>query len=267
MTNTLTIGDPTYWEERYKFEISKMLRFKLFDWYAPFDVLYPMVENILDRSMIHKVLVVGVGRSNIIDTLYQRGFRDITAIDISPTIVNEMQKFHAKLTGVEFIVMDMREMTRLANGLFTLIIDKGGLDALFCGEDFKTSSQRAIQEIHRVLVNNGLFVSFSHAPFLARVPYMRVADFSIEATPVVGGGESLSMFSLLKTTTRELLDRRVVGGEASQPAKRSAFVSTLDAKMNKASTTRSAGNTGLMTVTASVDVLADLVEETEGMDS
>jgi SAM-dependent methyltransferase len=264
----LSIGDPTYWEERYKHDVSKMLQFRLFDWYAPFDILYPMVENILDRSILHKVLVVGVGRSNIIETLYERGFRDITAIDISPTIIHEMQKFHANKTGVEFIVMDLREMTRFTENTFTLVIDKGCLDALFCGADFKESSRRAIIEIHRVLVRDtGLFVSFSHAPFLARVPYLRVADFGIEATPVVGGGESLSMFSCLKTTIKELLDHKVVGGEASQHIKKSAVVSNFDQKMNKTSTTRNAGNTGFMTVTASVDILAGLVEESEDMDS
>ena len=66
----LSLGDPTYWEERYRHELTKMLRFRLFDWYAPFDLLYPMIENILDRSITHKILLVGIGRSNIVQTLY-----------------------------------------------------------------------------------------------------------------------------------------------------------------------------------------------------
>ena len=196
----------------------------------------------------------------------EKGHRDITAIDISPTIVNEMQKFHSVRTGVEFVVMDVREMTRYPDQSFNLVIDKGCLDALFCGADFKESSSRALREIHRVMVPNSLFMCFSHAPYLARVPYLRVADFSIEASPVVGGGEHISMYSLLKTTTRELLDRKVPGGEASIPMKKSAFVSTFDQKMNKTSTAKTSGNTGVMTVTASVDMLAGMVEESEEMD-
>ena len=70
----MSIGDPSYWEERYQHELKKMLNFKLFDWYAPFDTLYPMVENVLDRTIVHKVLVVGVGRSNVIESLYGKRF-------------------------------------------------------------------------------------------------------------------------------------------------------------------------------------------------
>ncbi len=196
----------------------------------------------------------------------ERGFVDITAIDISPTLINEMQKKYVHLTGVEFVVMDVREMSRFPDGVFTLVIDKGCLDALFCATDFKDSCARAMREMYRVTRMNGLAVSFSHAPLLARVPYFRVVDWAIEGSPAVGGGENICMISLTKTTSQVMIDRKVVGAEAGVPIKKSHLVQHTDQKMNKTSTTRNAANTGSMTVTASVDMLSEMVEESEQID-
>jgi Zn/Cd-binding protein ZinT len=86
---SLSLGDPDYWDERYR-EEEKMFAFKLFDWYAPFKALYPMVETVIDTTIQHKILVIGVGRSSIVEVLYDKGFRDITAIDISQTVIRQV---------------------------------------------------------------------------------------------------------------------------------------------------------------------------------
>jgi len=52
-----------------------------------------------------------VGRSNIVDTLYTTyGYRDITCIDISPTIIQAMKQQYESFTGVEFYTMDVMEV-------------------------------------------------------------------------------------------------------------------------------------------------------------
>lgn len=66
----MNVGEPSYWEVRYSQEIPKMMTFKLFDWYVSFGKVFSMVENVMDKTLSPKVLVIGVGRSNIIDTLY-----------------------------------------------------------------------------------------------------------------------------------------------------------------------------------------------------
>lgn len=69
----LHFGEPAYWEERYKLEQQKNFEFRLFDWYCRFDEVYPMIESVIDPALPHKVLIIGVGRSNVIDVLYKKG--------------------------------------------------------------------------------------------------------------------------------------------------------------------------------------------------
>src|SRR4051812_14012567 len=108
---TLKLGDPAYWEYRYREEIHDLVNgFELFDWYCSFSSLWSEIYTLFDTSLQHKVLIVGIGRSDIIECLYAKGFRDITAIDISETIIIEMQRKYSSWAGVEFFVMDVRQL-------------------------------------------------------------------------------------------------------------------------------------------------------------
>jgi 2-polyprenyl-3-methyl-5-hydroxy-6-metoxy-1,4-benzoquinol methylase len=96
----LSLGSPDYWDERYKEEEKRMTtRFTLFDWYAPFESLYPTVETVIDTQLNHKVLIIGVGRSNMVEVLYSKGFKDITAIDISQTVIRQVRPHFIPTAG------------------------------------------------------------------------------------------------------------------------------------------------------------------------
>lgn len=109
------------------------------------------MESIIDIQKTHKVLILGIGRSNIIDVLYSNGFKDIIAIDISPLVIAQMQEKYKKFSGVECIniillfyllycflyvkfylflivyIMDARELHQFQDNTFSLVIDKGDL--------------------------------------------------------------------------------------------------------------------------------------------
>ena len=63
--------------------------------------VYNMLETIRDFKTPQKVLILGVGRSNIVDVLYEHGFREITCIDISPMIISQMQNKYRQHSGVD----------------------------------------------------------------------------------------------------------------------------------------------------------------------
>lgn len=264
----MNIGETAYWDLRYKEELNRHIAFELFDWYCPFNIIFPMIETIFEINPVQKVLIIGVGRSNIIDCLYKKGFRDITAIDISSTVILEMQKKYSEYTGVEFFVMDCRQLLKFTDESFSIVFDKACIDSLFCSTDFMDSTTQAISEVFRVLKYDGTFVSISHATALSRVPYFRTVKWAIDAYKVAPDiGEGLTLYILTKTKNEVMLNRKVDGGEATLRAKSNRVVSKLDQNMNKSSTTKSGANTGSITVTASVDVLADLVAESEDLDS
>jgi spermidine synthase len=64
-------------------------------------VVYHMLDAIRDFKTPQKVLILGVGRSNVVEVLYAHGFRDITCIDISPQIISQMQNKYRKYSGVD----------------------------------------------------------------------------------------------------------------------------------------------------------------------
>lgn len=66
----------------------------------PFSV-YHMLEAIRDFKSPQKILILGVGRSNVVDVLYEHGCREITCIDISPQIISQMQNKYRKYSGVD----------------------------------------------------------------------------------------------------------------------------------------------------------------------
>lgn len=268
MSLDLNLGDPAYWEVRYQKEVNDRVGdLGLFDWYCPFSDLYPMVKTLYDSTIVHKVLIIGVGRSNIIQNLYHEGYRDITAIDISQTIITEMQKRYESYPGVEFFVMDVKQLYKFADNTFTLVFDKACIDALFCGTDYMESSCLAFNEIHRVLKSEGNFLSVTHAPPIARVPYLRLVRWAVEMYKIPSNiGESLILYVITKTENKFMLDRRIPGAEAAIRSKASRVVSA-DQNAAKGSTNRTGQNTGIITVTASVDKLAELVAESEEVDS
>ena len=71
----------------------------------------------------------------------------------------------------------------------------------------------------------------------------------------------MTMYFMTKTTDEKLISRKVAGGEAAVRPKIKGIVSSMDQHMNKTSTTKNKDSAGSLTVTASADVLADLVRE------
>lgn len=58
--------------------------------------------------------------------------------------------------------MDVRKL-EFQNERFDLVVDKGTLDSLLCGDDAEVAAAKAVAEIARVLVSGGVFVMISHA--------------------------------------------------------------------------------------------------------
>ena len=263
---SIGLGAPYYWEAKYKADLDDYIgEVECFDWYVPFDHIFEMVESFLNPEINHRILIVGCGRSNVIECLYNNGFRDITAIDISAAVITKMQKKYINLTGVEFLVMDAREMITLSDASYTAVLDKAFIDSLFCLSDFNDSSFRAFSEIFRVLKPDGLFLSVSHANPLARVPYLRLIRWAVDMASLVEG-EKLTLFVLTKTDDELMLNRKITGAEASTRPSAGGIIDNDDQTMNKSSTTRKAGGGGQLTVTSSLAKMMEMVEESGAAD-
>lgn len=174
-----------------------------------------------------------------------------------------MQREYAALAGVEFYVMDVRELIKFPSESFSLVFDKACIDTLFCGTDFMTSTKKAIAEIYRVMKPESSFVSVSHGSPITRVPFFRVAPFAIDCYKVDAEiGEGLTLYTLLKTTNKALLGKKVLGGEMVTAADRSA--ATQDREQQTSKGVR--GKKGRLTVTSNTDALEEMLAESTERD-
>lgn len=54
-------------------------------------------------------------------------------------------------------------MKEFSDGEFNIVIDKGTLDSILCGENANPLADKMINEIYRVLDKNGVFICISYS--------------------------------------------------------------------------------------------------------
>ncbi|KTG40965.1 hypothetical protein cypCar_00017374, partial [Cyprinus carpio] len=108
------------------------------------------------------VLVVGCGNSELSEQLYDVGYRQLTNIDISETVVSHMNQRNAEhRPDLTFQQLDATQ-TGFESGSFQAALDKGTLDAMASEEDGALAG-RMLAEVGRVLAVGGRYVCITLA--------------------------------------------------------------------------------------------------------
>ncbi|XP_022919129.2 eEF1A lysine and N-terminal methyltransferase homolog [Onthophagus taurus] len=145
-----------YWESFFKKRGNKA-----FEWYGEYPELCSDLHKYVRPN--NKVLIVGCGNSTLGNDLYDVGYKTITNIDISHTVIKHMKKANEqKRPDMNFIQMDATNMS-FDNEYFDAIIDKGTLDALMPNDKESTIIEidKYLEEINRVLKNGGKYLCIS----------------------------------------------------------------------------------------------------------
>jgi hypothetical protein len=58
--------------------------------------------------------------------------------------------------------MDVMDMSEMQTGEFNVVLDKGTLDSVLCGDNSVPNADRMMQEIYRVLAPNGVYVCVTY---------------------------------------------------------------------------------------------------------
>lgn len=107
--------------------------------------------------------MVGCGNSRLSMDLYDVGCRQITNIDISQLVINQMNESNkTERPDMTYIQMDATNMS-FENDHFSVVLDKGTLDALMTDDTKEVSelAERYLSEIGRVLRIGGRYVCVS----------------------------------------------------------------------------------------------------------
>jgi len=181
-------GKSDYWNERYASETEP------FDWYQR----YGGLKHILAKHVKHadRILMVGAGNSRLSEEMYNDGYKTITNIDISNVVVDAMSQKYANLAGMVYKVLDVTNMGEFANASFDVVIDKGTLDALLCGDESTSNADKMLLEISRVLRPGGVFILITYGEPPTRLNYLerakygwKVESLSIEKPHPANAGE------------------------------------------------------------------------------
>ena len=105
-----------YWNNRYileKGEVSEwffncffLLEILFMFWRLfPFEIFRSVVLNVLKRDYGKEILIVGCGNSRMNEILYNEGYRNITNIDYSKVLIDEMNQKYAEKEEMECFLL------------------------------------------------------------------------------------------------------------------------------------------------------------------
>ncbi|NP_001038234.3 eEF1A lysine and N-terminal methyltransferase [Danio rerio] len=144
-----------YWERFFRKRGEKA-----FEWYGDYNSLCGVLHKYIKPR--DKVLVVGCGNSELSEQLYDVGYRQLTNIDISETVVSHMNQRNAeRRPDLSFQQLDATQ-TGFESGSFQVTLDKGTLDAMASEEDGALAG-RMLAEVGRVLAVGGRYVCITLA--------------------------------------------------------------------------------------------------------
>lgn len=77
-------------------------------------------------------------------------------------------------------VMDVTNMTKYAHEQFDMVLDKSTLDALTCSDDPYLNIARMLQEVHRVLHRDGIYLVISYSTPANRLEHLQRSHINFD---------------------------------------------------------------------------------------
>ncbi|KAM7183485.1 S-adenosyl-L-methionine-dependent methyltransferase [Naviculisporaceae sp. PSN 640] len=175
-SNDKALSQASFWDERYSHADGSV---PTHEWFRSFSALESFFNANLFSSPGHApedhplIMHLGSGDSTIPVDLASRGYDRQLCVDFSSTIVNVMKQKHAQY-GIEWRLMDVRDMKGMDDSSVDVAFDKGTLDAMIHGspwsppQEVKDNTSAYLREVHRVLKDNGrfLYITFRQPHFM-----------------------------------------------------------------------------------------------------
>ena len=162
-----------YWDNRYS------SRPEPFDWLQTLPSLQTILFKYINKN--DNILHIGCGNSRLPETLSDEGYENITNIDFSQKVIEQISKRYKKYyPKMKFKVMDILNMKEFEENSFEIVIDKGALDCILCGEKSKENFEKSLSEIYRILCPDGKYIMISFNTPLYIKKYLNEYDWLIE---------------------------------------------------------------------------------------
>lgn len=148
-----------YWNNRYESE-------KTYDWFTSYASFRHIIQTTVKTT--DRILILGCGNSTLSECMYKDGYCHIVNTDYSPVVIQNMKNHCDVCAAMEWIVMDVRDVT-FPKESFDVVIEKGVLDALLVDKkdpwhpsmESTMIMDSILTQISEILKNGGRFVSIT----------------------------------------------------------------------------------------------------------
>lgn len=110
------------------------------------------------------ILQLGCGNSILQEEMYDVGYKNITNIDISPIVIEQMSERSRDVRPrMSYLVGDVTQMESIADdNTVDVVLDKSTMDALLCGDQSFLMTAKMLYEVQRVLKVGGFYIMVSY---------------------------------------------------------------------------------------------------------
>ncbi|GAB5033170.1 protein kinase domain protein, partial [Nannochloropsis oceanica] len=190
-------GRASYWDYRYTNDPEP------FDWYQKYSALKEFLGLYIRKN--DAVLVAGAGNSSLSEEMYQEGITNITNVDISRVVVDQMQERHRGVTSMVWQEMDMCALD-FGDASFNVVLDKGTMDSILCGKGSITNVTSMCMEVSRVLKSEGIFIIVSYGIPSNRLQYLQEERYKWRVSVHSVPKPSVTVSSSSSSTTSDAAD-------------------------------------------------------------
>lgn len=151
--------------------------------------------------------------------MFADGFRDILNVDYSEIVIEKMKSRYSSLTGLDWKVMDITDLSTLSRESFDVVLEKGTLDALLVAEkdpwslspEAENLIDTILMQVSRLLKPGGRFVSVTFAQPHFRLPFYARPRYGWNTSTQMIGGTGFHYFFYVMTKGTDLSedDRKI----------------------------------------------------------
>ncbi|KAK8880663.1 Endothelin-converting enzyme 2 [Tritrichomonas musculus] len=180
---------PEWWEGEYA-KCSKDDQYEWFTGSYDDDFINLICSNIPSHDS--KIVHLGCGISRIQETLYDKGYHDITNNDISESCIKLMKDSDTR--GMKWDIVDILKPLPYDSESFDVALDKGTLDAIILEKADKFDiedevyeiSEKYFSEVSRILKPGGIFIqiSFGQPHFRRRLFQRDVFNWTVKVETI-----------------------------------------------------------------------------------
>lgn len=113
--------------------------------------------------------------------MYEDGFTTIQNIDISKVVVEQMVEKYKDKEGLKWTEMNVTDM-QFSENTFDVVIDKGCMDSILCGEGSTNNVGKMCSEVSRVLKEKGIYIVVTYGIPENRLSYLEKDDYRWKVT-------------------------------------------------------------------------------------